>query len=182
MLFVHIPKTGGHAVWEVVKANGGYRMKDERSHIRMHTSANALKQRLGPEYNQFKKVSLIRNPWERAVSLYFGRNKLKKFSPEGFAKYMRQWRTLGKMRWNPYYQQTALLNRDVLVFRLDQIEKLWHWMEMNLDITVDDPGIIKTGKNRYVERMHYRKYFNKELRAVIAQAHKRDIERFGWKY
>ncbi len=182
-LFLHLPKTGGHCVWKIFEAHGGYRLKDKLGDkYNIHHSARGLKQRFGRSYDYYEKISLVRNPWERAVSLYFGRNKLNKFSPAGFEKYMRQWRSLRKYRWNPNYPQSRFTLPGVLIFDLAKIDLLYEWIEKRHQIKIINPGIIKTGKNRYQDRLHYREYYTSKLRADIAQAHKTDIKKYGWKF
>lgn len=183
MMFIHIPKTGGHSVWQVMKEHGGFRTKDEwGANFTHHMSGHGARQSLGGKYSWYQKVALVRNPWDRAVSLYFGRNKIKEHSPEGFAKYMRRFSSLNKMRFNPYYLQTRMLTPDTLIFKLDEIEKLYGWMEANLEITIKDRPFIKTGLNRRAERQDYQHYFTPVLRETIMVKHALDIDRFGWKF
>jgi hypothetical protein len=183
VMFIHIPKTGGHSVWDVMRQHGGTRMKDSHGDAWTHHATGiGLKQRLGGSYDHWTKFSLVRNPWQRAVGLYYGRDKLKEHTPARFEKWLDQWRTMGKLRWNPYYPQSRLLTTDVTVFRLENIEECYDWMEEQFDIKIVDPKHIKTGKHRYVERLPWRDYFSRRHRRAIGEAHKVDIYRWGWQF
>ncbi len=181
-MFIHIPKTGGHSVWNVMRANGGHRCKDTLGgNWTHHMSATGIRQKMGStDYDRYDKVALIRNPWQRAVGLYFGRNKIKEHSPAGFAKFMKQYRGIGKYRWNPFYPQSRLLLPDVRAFKLEHIDELYRYLEQACGIEVNGPDAIKTGRNRHVERLPWREYFTDALRDEIARKHERDIERWGW--
>lgn len=183
LMFFHLPKTGGHSVWYVMEQHGGFRCKTEwGGHWSHHMTSYGARQKLGPKWDQYKKFTLVRNPWERAVSLYFGRNKINKHSPAAFARWMLRWRGLGKFRWNPHYAQTRVIHPGVTVFRLDDIDKLYGWMEDQLDITITEKFHHRTGHQRHKPRLHYRKYYNKELRDAVADSHRADIRKFGWTF
>lgn len=184
MLFIHIPKCAGHTVWEVMKANGGFRAKDRwGGRFSHHQSAFGLRQALGKTWCDYQPVTLVRNPWERAVSLYFGRNRNKNpHTPAGFAKFMRRYERLSKYRWNPHYPLSRMITPEMIVFKVDEIERLWGWMESNLEIEIGTPKVRRSGTHRYVDRLHYRDYFTKQLRNGIAEVHQHDIARWGWKF
>lgn len=183
MLFIHIPKNGGHSVLNVMRAHGGFRASDEWDEkYRSHQSAWTIKQRLGSEWYDFDPVALVRNPWDRAVSLYFGVDKYKDHSPERFQKYMRSREGTVKHRWNPWQLQTQMVNDEVRVFRLDDIDSLYAWMAQVYKIDIGTPGIRKTGKNRHVDRLPFQDYYTEELRIRVGEVHEKEILKYEWAF
>lgn len=167
-----------------MKPHGAFRAKDVwgRRFIN-HQSAFSFQGRTARAgHGPFKMFALVRNPWERAVSLYFGRDKFDTHSPKKFHRYMETRSSSGSARWNPFYLQTNSFTPDTLVFQLDKIEELYAWLEKEFAINITERPHRKTGKNRRAERLPYQDYHNKLTRKLIYEAHHRDIERFGWKF
>lgn len=63
LLFVHISKTGGSSMHNYLRQIGGTK------HDRLATT---LKQNLNfdPKYQNYRKFSIVRNPWDRVLSAY----------------------------------------------------------------------------------------------------------------
>lgn len=78
-LLIHVPRTGGTSI----RASLGVR-EDE-----IHLTASAHRARLGAEYDRRYTFAFIRNPFDRAVSIFafFHRNQPEAITPEGF----REW-------------------------------------------------------------------------------------------
>lgn len=184
LLFIHLPKTGGHSVWDVMKPRGGIRLKTEWGPKWIHhQSAAGLKARLGPSYDQYEKFSLIRNPFERAVSLYFGRDK-KNYTPSvaGFKKFMRNRRGLAKFRWNPYYPQVRFAGVETKLFDLDNINGLFEWLGDQLGEEIMERPWRKTGMNRNLKRLPWRQYYDDEIVSWVREDCAVELEQFGWNY
>lgn len=80
-LFVHMPRTGGNSIRRMFG-----------SHIQSYSHDNVAKLmiRLGHRWDDTWKFTILRNPWERAYSLYLLQNHdrkdlLRKFQPENLA-------------------------------------------------------------------------------------------------
>ncbi len=184
MLFIHIARNGGHAIWNIMKAHGGRRLKDNPLDGKMyalHSTAEMLKTEMGGHYLMYDKVALVRDPWQRAVSLYHMGNPTKERSIDDF----REWMTNLKVnlgRFNPFSCQTKLLGPEVLCFDLERIALLYNWMEINLEIQVVDPGIVDINRFPVVRATSYQKYYTPRLVEKIRQFNKEDINRFGWRF
>lgn len=183
-MFIHIPKTGGHSVWDVMEPRGGFRAKEEwGAKFTHHQSGGSLKVRLGPKFDTYKKFSLIRNPFERAVGLYFGRdNKTHRQSIAGFKKYMNNRRGLSKYRWNPYYSQLTFAGPHAKLFDLARIDELYDWMGHELGEVITERPYHKTGRHRHRERLPWREYYDDEIVGWMKEAQAADLERFGWEF
>lgn len=103
-LFIHVPKTGGNSIQNILKKysddrivaltkyQDGYNrfeVRNDKYDITKHSTLNCYKREI--EYNTFKqlfKFSTIRNPWDMCISFYFSphrgkidwnRNEFKEF-------------------------------------------------------------------------------------------------------
>jgi len=86
-LFIHVPKTAGNSIQNILKeysedeivAKASHQDAVERFEIRgvhpglkKHSTLRKYKARLEPElFSSLFKFSTIRNPWDRLISLYF---------------------------------------------------------------------------------------------------------------
>ncbi|MFC1908578.1 sulfotransferase family 2 domain-containing protein [Chloroflexota bacterium] len=88
-LFIHMPKTGGNSIQTILKEYsedkfiaGGTRdginrfgIENEKYGTVKHSTLSEYESALEPElYNSLFKFAVIRNPWDRMVSLYFSSN------------------------------------------------------------------------------------------------------------
>ena len=64
--FIHIPKTGGTSIGDVLKVNyGGHQCIQYNRH---HTLSELLHKY--PKCNEYIKFSVVRNPWDKMVSQF----------------------------------------------------------------------------------------------------------------
>jgi hypothetical protein len=184
--YIHIPKTGGHTVWHTLEANGAYRAKDRHgARFTHHQTMAAVRSRFGnAEFDQWQWIVTVRNPFERALSLYYGRKKITKHSVEGFQKYMRRWRGLAKYRWNPYYPQSRFIvpGENVHVFKLEEIDRLYDWLEDRYGLTTFRDTHWKTGAYRMKERLPLARYYTSEIISEMTGKHVADLARWGYSY
>lgn len=188
MLFIHIPKTGGHSVLKVIKDNGGYSLKEFYGFgngFPYHFPAFKLRLKLGAEvYDNFEKVSLVRNPWHRAVGLYYAHPVKGGQTASGFNKWLLAWskarpRSRDK-RIDPLCLQSWMLGPEVIRFDLKRVDKLYDWMEANLDIDPIEPPHVLSGQR--MDRVPYKEIFTVKSKRLIRDAHRVDIKRHGWKF
>ena len=102
-LFVHVPKTGGNSIQSILKdysedkiivrgnqdGINSFAVENEKYKTRKHSTLSAYKAALEPQlYSRLFKFSIIRNPWDRMVSLYFSarRRVVKEWDREAFVK------------------------------------------------------------------------------------------------
>jgi len=189
MMFIHIPKTGGHSVKAVMEENDGFSLKDVNGFgngFSYHERSSWLRDKLGfEEYDRYNKVSLVRNPWERAVGLYFGENRPGGHSVRGFRKWvLAQSRIRYKSkdkRIDPLTPQSWMLTPEVIVFDLARIDELYQWMEINLDSIgpIVSPHVLS---GKIVPRLPYREYYSSRVREMVTVANYQDIKKYGWKF
>jgi len=171
-LFIHIPKTGGVSIgrWMVANAKGKH-IKSGGQHPKHQTpTTRSLKKR----YPNVFKFCVVRNPWERLVSLhsYYLRKDHKKYSHfktfEDFV--MNSDLGFGKVpqfRWAKHCE---------LVLRLENIEEDFKQIQERLNS--DEP---LSHENRS-EHTHYTDYYTPEMLDKVASIIEIDAKAYKYEY
>jgi hypothetical protein len=187
VIFIHIPRTAGTSI---LTAMGTYKKEHRHFFARKHIA-------LRPDWNECFKFSFIRNPWDRAVSLFShqtkGEKDFKSWLMEMVARdghpndRTQEWKVSDKMKSTggtgiPWKCQSDWLvddNKDICVDFVGRFESLKQDFErvcdiMNLKLQL--PHINKT------MRKDYTKYYDEETKQIVADWHKTDIQNFGYTF
>jgi hypothetical protein len=189
-LFVHIPKTGGNSIQsllacysedEIVRRPGQdgverFGVTNPKYKLKKHSPLAQYRDALGDErFSRLYKFTCVRNPWDRMVSFYFTPGQGKQWDRKAFKK------TVSK----------ALSSADFLrlqdevdpidnVNRINQFENLVKdFKAVCADLGI--PAAPLPTYNRSV-REHYSKYYDDELRALVAERFAAEIARFGYTF
>ena len=171
-IFVHIPRTGGHAVHD---AMGG------RS---SHLSALQHRNILGHRYGECFVFSIVRNPWDHAVSWYTNMSEGR--TVQGF----REWVQLGcpqcmvKYRGgvcgNGVDQMSFIENGgDVHVWKFPDIDDAVKMACIVIGKPVAKPKIVNRTNARACD---YTTYYDTPTRDAIAELRQREINQYGWRF
>ena len=79
-VFIHIPKTAGtsvEAMFGFVKIKNQNFFKDEQAE--KHWNAEQIKNKYGGYFEEYFKWTVVRNPWDREISLYNMMKRQRKF-------------------------------------------------------------------------------------------------------
>jgi len=204
-LFVHVQKTGGSTVSELLKQT----VSDARSlHPRHMCLREAIERERIPE-GSFR-FAFVRNPWDRLVSWYtmIDRARRKRLSWDEDSVQR------DRFQQNPLYRsvllhaptfedfvknctQTHMVEGVPYSFALDQLsyvtdedgemlaDFVGHFERFEEDLThvLDRLGLTVPDiphKNRGRPRRHYSEFYTPELEEIVHQRFKRDIEAFGY--
>ena len=181
-LFVHIPKTAGRSVFLML--NNGEALQGS------HASARDYKSYLGAQYENYFSFAIVRNPWDRMVSLYFhrkqystttnARNDFQSF--EEFLWYVYDSFKEGNCNKFNYTQSSYICDGDkVLVKFIGRFETL----EQDIKLIFEHIGIIVPSQLKHehkTSREHYTKYYNDELVQIVNDVFIEDINRFNYTY
>jgi len=200
IIFVHIPKTGGssiekclknvfderilmekkRAVGEQTKVLGEIKNLYKNSHNSLkHSTIMELKNHYSDEdFNEFHKFAVIRNPWDRLLSLYSWPDKTK-YNKKSFLKYFKGVKEVDA------YKKRALwtINKfvcdekgDIMVDTLLDFENLNNdFMKLNskLGLTEDTlPHINRTKVKSFREVM------DEETIEIVRRYYKKEIDKF----
>ena len=164
-----------------------------------HNSFSFYKKEYKEHYRNFFKFTFVRNPWDRAVSLYEFR---KKEANEGIHR--RTWPSMDELI-NDSFEDTIKkstnnTNKDVLylepaytdnywlpkqilkeinfVGRFESIDRDFDYIKYALGIHLDH----QLTHDNQIKRKHYSEYYNDETRKIVADKYATDIQLFGYKF
>ncbi len=147
-------------------------------------------------FDDLFKFSFVRNPWDRAVSVYF---YLKNKKPLGqvdqyyhelfntkintFAKFVYFLRDNGVDNFTLFQTQSFYVvdyKGDVVVDFLGRFENIVEDVDfighrLKLDLSIKH-------KNKTLDRDCYQKYYDDETKDIISDLYKADVDNFGYKF
>jgi len=195
-LFIHIPRCAGTSMEWSLKKYTSYRIvKINPDTLRVHerhTRALDIRKKIGrKKFKRYFKFSFIRNPWERLVSLYNMRTKLR-------TDYLRvSMARKGKRRRTKRYN--LLTFHEFLKFAT--IESMcWHIMNNNSEILVDFIGRFENVEVDFrkvcnhlglksdlchMQRFnypHYRVFYDQKSKNLAYKRFKKDIKTFSYEF
>ncbi len=185
-IFTHIPKTGGTSITRALNPNAGIKNKP-------------LKEMPLKDKEDYFKFTFVRNPWDRAVSMFFFRQKrgwlTKKKFEDVFCEPLTFKNWAIKFPLKICFSSTDLCNTD------GSYLQSW-WMKdktgkINMDYVgrfenlQEDFNIIcakigmkqkKLSHQNKTKHKPYVEYYDDQTRKIVAQKCSQDIERFGYKF
>lgn len=205
-LFIHIPKTGGTSM---ALALEGHAMKDDlmlgdtpkalkrrhklsreaaRGRLWKHSTVADLEGVLAPgEAEDLFVFTLVRNPWDRAVSYYHWLREQKFAHPHvelagrsSFAEFLRQPAILASFRRGQsesYVTTSGGIMCCDLFIRLEHLDEDIAPLERKLGFSLSLPRMNESKRLR-----DYREYYSDETAALIGEATARDIALFGYRF
>lgn len=209
-IFVHIPKTGGTSVEFVLGMHGGkadigirpyFHQQIDREHLYgqdlQHMTAAALKDLLQPQglFEAYFKFSIVRNPWDRLVSVFAWTNQKwvrgEELSDQEFDASVRQLhgalvasRTQGQpLRVPPHLRpQSHFLadrNRQPLVdfvARYENLREDWERIRCKIGVQADLPLRMRS------HHRPYQSYYTAATRAMVAEIYAEDLAALGYAF
>ena len=171
----------------------GYRGANAKSkYWRNHLDPIQIKNKLNNEdlFNQYFKFGVIRNPFDRAVSLYHHDREEHKF--RGFSQKISFAQFCHNLHGIPRDAAPWAWCSDLLYnfYRLDEVkidyfirfEGLQNDIEVvrnKLNINASD---LNLGHYKKTRRPHYTEYYDDETRESVAQKYAKDLEYFGYEF
>tara|TARA_B100000035_G_scaffold311618_1_gene321501 strand:- start:10203 stop:10745 length:543 start_codon:yes stop_codon:yes gene_type:complete len=170
-IFVEVPKTGSTSIRAIIG-------QPPTPHLNIVQIENQVTKN---QFNKYFKFAFVRNPWDRALSLY----KYILKTPEhhyyeqccqlaNFSAYLKE-RT-------PVPQQYDSLSKHgkIQVDFIGRFENMQH----DFNIVCDKIGIPKQQLPHTNKSSHknYTEYYDDETREIVAKNYKEDIEHFGYKF
>lgn len=211
-LFIHIPKTGGNSVQNILLEHSddymhlahdlqdGVERFEIRNHIyphRKHSAYAHYKRFMDREtFDSLYKFATLRNPWDRCVSSYFSPHRRKQgFDAEEFEHMVRnQIRTVRQFtcpRTIPERVMDRLgkpgvferLHRRPIDANLDFMMRFEH-LEADLDHVLKHLGLpaAELPHRNRSKREHYATYYTPRTRQLVADKFAEEIELGGYTF
>jgi len=186
-IFIHIQKTGGSSIEDLLRANDpaiGSNMHEGRRHMFARDIRPLVE---GDKWSRYFKFAFVRNPWDRLVSWYcmvaqarvtnrFGAY-VREVAPtfEAFVKHATT--GLGERTTHNQLDYVTDATGAMLVDFVGRYERLR-----------DDMGVVRERLGLAHDLPHtnrsahedYRGYYTTETRDIVAKRFARDIDRFGY--
>ena len=169
-IFVHIPKNAGTSI-EKYFGNGSVRIQPNK-----HADIHEIKTKFKNSYNNYKKFTIIRNPYDKMVSWYFylKRNLGENYNVIEFNEWIKD----PSKFWHADDPISYLKHQHEWV---DDTVKIIKFENLNKEINkffkeeIDLPIVNKSNHN------HYSDYYNEESLDIIYDRYKEDFEKFNYK-
>ena len=198
VLFVHIQKTGGSCIEEILHQNVAGLQKI----FGMHDHARWGRQRMPANvWDDVFKFAFVRNPWDRLVSWYSMIEQRAASKPRHQLNKLLQYASATAPTFSDYIElctATITDNDGVKSFMFNQLDYVadengnlivdyvgrYERFSQDLKIVLDRLG-IKDCAIPHVNQSkhtHYSRYYTERTRQIVADRYARDIEYFGYRF
>ena len=184
-IFVHINKTAGTSM-EKALADYGVKKLEEKGDLKFelnynqsqHFNCDEYKKYLGSEYDDYFKFTVVRNPFDRVVSYYYGGAIQKglnfkdwvvdRYLNENYKDYIRMYSDYA------YWFDKDEMNCVLKFENLDQdFIKLKETLDLNCEL-----GKANVNKSR----THYRDYYDNKTKDIIENHFEKELNTFQYKF
>jgi Sulfotransferase family len=178
LAFVHIARTGGTSIEVALAGQDWWLISPQTKHL----SARQIRSQCGEEkWNSYLKFSVVRNPWDRVVSMFatgwwMGEDR----QCDAQAEFEHFIDNLAPHR-NELY--SSLMYSEIIDEPLDQIiryEALQEGFNKVCELIGKPPMML--GREEARARLHYSAYYNEATRRKVAERFKRDIENYSYAF
>ena len=180
-IFVHINKTAGTSIGKAI----GLSVKD-------HLTVKEIISRVGrQQWESAYKFTLVRNPWDKVVSLYEYRRKKNKTRIASRGISFEDWviKTHGTQQDAFYYDNPKSFQPQVEWLKDDEgrldIDFVGKFESIQEDFEQIKKAIGSSAKLPHLnatKRRSYKDYYNDETREIVAHWYRHDIAEFGYTF
>lgn len=190
--FVDIPRTSSTSIKIQLAQKYGrtYAKTDNNGLFTDHLMAKRMMEVLGKD--EWKKIftfTVVRNPWDRAVSFYnyLSKNNMSKKTFPSFKDHLRLIKTryredkFAKRRLFHGCHEFISDNNRIIVDKIVRFENREEELkEIGNKIGIDNFG--STHENRILGQKSYNDFYDNETRKIIEEVYAKDIEVFGYSF
>lgn len=175
-IFVEVPKTGSTSIRSIV----GHPPKP---HVNIWQIAHEIDRE---RFTSYFKFGFVRNPWDRAVSLYERREGLQLRDQMSFEKFVEWLKFSSATCIYPLphrYQMDWFVDPhgNIVVDYIGKFETLLHdWAKISSKLGIDRE--LPHKNRRPGQKKHYAEYYSKETERMIYERFAVDIEFFGYEF
>lgn len=197
-LFVHVPKTGGNSIQNVLKDYSEddvvaltphqdgverFEIRNSQYDVTKHSTLAHYKSVLGQQvYQSLFRFATIRNPWDMMISYYFSPHRgVTQWDREAFLKLLKKVPTLRHYvceKPNCRRQSPTQLASDVqYLIRFEHLEEDFNQVCAQIGI----PPVKLPTRNRS-SRRHYSEYYDEETKRVVGDVFAEEIAFGGYRF
>ena len=195
-IFVHIPKTAGTSIYDLLEIpmqpNALYSPAKHLPSLQ-HLTPTQLRQRIPKLMSNYYKFTVVRNPYDRAVSDFrFLKSKLpKRYDISTFKKYLLLARRI--VRTNAYLENVFFDHfrpqthyfQNIKYNKVVKFENLENDLEgVKRDLKCNRNLIWRLRTSKVHGPLNYRTYYNNdnELRKIVENIYGDDLKRFNYSF
>jgi chondroitin 4-sulfotransferase 11 len=176
LIFVHITRTGGTSIETALAGQDWWQISPHTKHL----SARQIRIQAGEEkWAKYFKFSLVRNPWDRVVSMFAtGWWMSDDRQPDAEAAFEFFIQNLAP---HPHEMYSSLMYSDIINENLDmtiRYEALQQGFDMVCE-AINKPTML-LGRAEARERLHYSTYYTDTTRRLVGKLFKKDIEDYQY--
>lgn len=146
-----------------------------------HMSASKIRQSMDARlFDAYRKVTIVRNPWDREVSLYFWHYRDNENRPP-FERYVRLPRYRPERKTFDLYSIDGRIVADTIL-RYENLQDDYSNFVKSLGVDVPPELPRAKGKFRPQSKRNYRDLYSTTTRDVVARRYAREIEAFGYQF
>ena len=197
-IFIHIPKCGGTSIENVIWPEprreedlwmgftSKYHNKYQTGGLQHLFAAHVL-QEFGREiFDQYFKFTIVRNPWEKAISQYFymaRRPDLREFigmkEDDSFKSYLDLIQKKSHVQWEPQHKFITDVNGDLMVDFVGRLENInddaaYIFGKLGIDAVIEHVNATK--------HHHYSHYYDEESFEMVSHMYRDDIRLLQYTY
>ncbi|MES0489981.1 MAG: sulfotransferase family 2 domain-containing protein [Leptospirales bacterium] len=201
-IFVEVPKTGTTSIRSIIGSGRpphmdlaqkqaaiiyGHQQYGGAATILNYIIPKKKRKKNGEEkFKSYYKFGLVRNPWDRTVSLYKRREGVQLSQQMSFVEFVDwiQYASATCVYPSPHRNQLDWFTDTNGIVLADYIGR-FETIENDWEVIREKLGISETLPHKNINpegRKHYTEYYNKKTRDVIAKKFKTDIEYFGYEF
>ena len=169
-IFIHIPKNAGTSIEEYF-GNESFRIQPSK-----HADIHEIKTKFKNSYNNYRKFTIIRNPYDKMVSWYFylKRNLGENYNTVEFNEWVKDpikfWHADDPISF--LKPQCDWIDHTVEIVKFENINK-----ELN-DFFGEKINLPITNKSNHD---HYSTYYSRKSLDIIYDRYKKDFEKYNYK-
>jgi len=167
IIFIHVPRTGGGTINNLLEIP-----REEQA----HRAPWEIRLGIDPgKWEEYDKVVMCRNPWDRMVSMYYHSIKHENVKDEFSLKYIQR---IGAVRFPLKYHLDN--SRVDFIIQFQNLEEgVKHVMNK---LNVHNYELPHHNHDTDRPKKSYRDFYNEETKNYIAEKFAWDIEKFGYKF
>lgn len=175
IIFVHIPRTGGSSL-EIGLIGREWSTVDNST---KHMTASATKNLYKKYWDNYIKISIIRNPFDRAISLFTCAHRTvycKPYKPD-FEYFLQHFKPAGHEAQE--IQCCNILNESMdYIFNTATLQNDFN--NFCIKENINAKQLVFDGKTP--DRKPYQQYYNNHTRQLVSEMWKDDIREYGFEF
>lgn len=146
-----------------------------------HMGAAALRRAMDPVlFDAYRKVTVVRNPWDREVSLYYWTFREDPHPPD-FEAFVNRWRYRPERKTFEIYSISGRVVADVIL-RYERLQADFEDFVASLGVE-NCPELPRAkGQHRKSATSDYRTMYSSKTRRIVERRYAREIRAFGYEF